>query len=195
MADWALRINDLSVYSHRCQDLRTKDTGVYECRVEFGENYKRVVTVAVFALHVTTDVPTLFPRETEPLNLDCHSETLARLLHSLDLTLATDPLFGCKVCSDSDVKGARSTRQWFHNDTETSLLPLGIPATRPSPDTLTSSTRDMSGVWRCDVTHNATSRRWTTGWYRVFVKDPPSDLELFWRSALKQPWLVALVGG
>ena len=176
-----------------CQDLRTKDTGVYECRVEFGQNYNRVVTVAVFALYVTTDAPTLFPRETEPLTLDCHSQSLARLLHTLDLTLATDPLFGCRPPCDGSNITDRTTRQWWHNDTETELLPSHIPAADSSPETLAWSIRNMSGVWRCEVTHNVTSKRWTTSWYRVFVKDPPSDLELWWRAALTRPWLVALV--
>ncbi|KAK7102875.1 hypothetical protein V1264_021034 [Littorina saxatilis] len=181
--------NDLLVI----QDLRASDTGVYECRVDYGG--KHALTVAFFALTVTSTMPTLLPRQTEPLTLDCHSQDMALALHSVDVTIGSDPDFGCKPPCDVTNMTQRTTRQWFHNDTETSLLPTDSPATdEAEADTLTSSTRDMSGVWRCVVSHVAGDRQWNTSWYRVFVKDPPSNLELWWRSALTKPWLVALVG-
>ena len=42
-------------------------------------------------------VPTLFPRETEQLHLNCHGHGLGRSLHTAELTLAEDPSFGCQI--------------------------------------------------------------------------------------------------
>ncbi|XP_070176971.1 uncharacterized protein [Littorina saxatilis] len=179
------------------KDLRATDTGVYECREDFGG--KKALTVAFFALTVTSTMPTLLPRQTEPLTLDCHSQDMARALLSVDLTIRSNIAFyfGCRVPCDLTNKKPRTTRQWFHNDAKTSLLPADSLATEAKADTLTSSTRAMSGVWRCVVTHVESNRQWNTSWYRVFVKDPAATAAAAAQgasSALTKPWLVALVG-
>jgi hypothetical protein len=89
------------------QDLNWRDTGLYECRLHYGSTAKpeattstksdnETVTLNVFALSVTGEVPTLFARLGDPLELNCHAFHLAKVLRAAEFTMATDPILGCK---------------------------------------------------------------------------------------------------
>nr|KAG5708822.1 hypothetical protein BaRGS_031976 [Batillaria attramentaria] len=190
-----LQPSRMLIHSHTLtmNSLNIRDSGLYECRMEFSG---KSVPADFFALHVPADFPTLRPRETEPLTLDCNSQALVRVLRNTDYSATVTAAGGGKQAQKTTVNESEAIfRRWFHNGSVTPLLPDTISVAEPSPDTVSSaSTRNLSGEWECVVTHVPTNRSWTTRWYRVFVRDPPSDLELWWRAVLAYPWVVSAVG-
>jgi len=167
---WVLNNHPLKVEGDRMmfqlaslaiQSLKTKDQGVYLCRIDYEPRQSK--TVGVFSLIVESETITIFVKELTPLRIQCNSGPIGYLFPT-------------------------ATRQW---ENKGKIMKSNIPAKDSTNDIFPSAEKSYAGNWLCSVKHKETGRIWKTASYRVFVDKPPTFTQRCVTYVKKNPVLIA----